>query len=863
MRIAQVSGHYPPNFVSGGTLVPQRVARAVAAAGHESLVYAGYLDESRPALTTWSEDDGHGVQVTWLVTTPWTAWDDPHNWDNPEATSAFAAWLEEARPDVVHVHSIQTLGVGVVEAAHRAGAKVVLTMHDFWWLCSRQFLVDDSMRPTSLVTDLGSCPCETGRPELRSRDARVRRALEDVDVILAPSRSAARVFRANGVDPARLRVDENGLPDDQLAALNEPGLATARTGEGPLQLMYAGGAQPMKGFEVLLDAARQVGEHPGLLLDAYGTDEAHVGSLPSWFHRRAAFAPADLRTVLADHDLLVLPSVMRESHSILTREALAAGLGVVCTDTLGPEEAVSDGVNGLVVPAGNAEALAEVLTTLAQDPAAARALTGHGSHSPIRAFSDQARGLLDLYGELTAAAAPQRADDTEEPLRQAQAGLLHRVLFIVGITGAPLRYRAYLPAEALQARGHQAIVRHYRDPELTSLVDQCDAVVLYRVAATTQVLDLISRVKARQQAVPVLYDIDDLIFDPSLRGKVDGLEGMSEAELDLWWHGVERYRTTMEACDGYVGSTKALCEHAHELTGMPAYRFANGVGRLLARASDAALARPRTPGPVRIGYFSGTTTHDADWASIEPAVIEILERHPQVVLRLGGHLEPTPALARFADRVEQLPFVPWYELPKVLRDTDVCLAPLTEGSQFNEAKSAIKWLEAALVETPTVASPTEPFREAVDNGRTGFLASGAHEWVEALETLVTSPATRARLGAHARTEALLTYAPALQGEVYERLLVDAALAVRRDGHREATGWVAVADDEPFAAVDAQLDPYAVPEGHAQPPARPSAVGRYARRGLDVLRTEGAPALGRRAVAFLRRRLARYRRPISR
>ena len=76
-----------------------------------------------------------------------------------------------------------------------------------------------------------------------------------------------------------------------------------------------------------------------------------------------------------------------------------------------------------------------------------------------------------------------------------------------------------------------------------------------------------------------------------------------------------------------------------------------------------------------------------------------------------------------------MPFVPWLELPGVLRDLDVNLAPLAPSSRFNEAKSAIKWLEAALVETPTVATPTGPFREAIEDGGTGLLATTPDEWV--------------------------------------------------------------------------------------------------------------------------------------
>ncbi len=854
MRIAQVSGHYPPNFVSGGTLVPQRVALAAHRAGHESYVYAGYLDKNRRPLETWDEDV-EGVHVTWLVTTPWTAWDDERNWDNPEATAAFRTWLDRVRPQVVHFHSIQTLGVGLVEAAHNAGARVVLTMHDFWWFCSHQFLVNEDMRPTSLVADLGACDCETGGPALRERSARMRRALDAVDVVLAPSASAARVYAANGVDASILRVDENGLPDEQLATLTRTAALRPREAAGPLRLMYAGGAQAMKGFDVLVDACRRLEDVSELVLDAYGTHEAHVRNLPAWVRLEPAFAPEELPTVLAKHDFLVLPSVMRESHSILTREALAAGLGVVCTDTLGPEEAVEDGFNGLIIPAGNPEALANALRELASDPSTARSMTGRGSSSPIRTFSDQAAGILKLYEDLVdGPSAPSAQADSQAAVRDAQRSLLHRILFIVGISGAPLRYRVHLPAEALRIRGYHTDVRHYRDPELTEIAGKADAVVLYRVPATNQILELINSIKDSDRTVPILFDVDDLIFDPSLRGTLDNLDGLSDAEADLWWHGVERYRTTLENSDAYIGSTQVLCDRANELTGLPAYRFANGVGRILARASDAAVASPRTPGPPRIGYFSGTTTHDADWASIESTVTAVMERHQDVVLVLGGHIQPTTALQRFGDRVQRLPFLDWQELPRALRDTDICLAPLTGDSVFNESKSAIKWLEAALVETPTIASPTQPFREAIDDGRTGYLAKTPQEWERALETLLESPRARARVGAHARREALLNYSPYLQAVVYENILIDVALAVREHGHRAHSGWKDVADDEPFSGVDARVDAYvAVPVPDAPPVSR---THRMLLKTQDLFQREGAVAVVKRAVRVIRRTVAK-------
>ncbi|WP_448073190.1 glycosyltransferase [Georgenia yuyongxinii] len=862
MRVVQVSAHFPPNFVSGGTLVPQRIARAVAAAGHESLVYAGYLDADRPPLETWTDQDGD-VTVRWVVITPWTAWDDPKNTVNPDVEADFRDWLAQVRPDVVHLHSLQTLGGPLVRAAKEAGAKVVVTMHDFWWFCARQFLATKELRPCSLVVSCGTCPDQVDHAWLEQRNARLAPDLAAADLVLAPSASAARVFIANGVPPEKLQVDENGLAE--LDATVPAGVVTTPPGPvgSPLRLMYAGGADPMKGFTVLRAAARELATTRGWQLDLYGVDEAAAGELPAQARPLPAYRPEDLADVLAAHDVLVLPSVVRESHSILTREALAAGLAVVCSDTLGPEEAVEHGRNGLVVPAADAAALAAALRGLVEDPARVAAMKGRGSATPIRSFADQAAGLMVRYEEVVTPAAPPPEVDTRA-VRVAAEQLMQRVLFVVGIQGAPLRYRAHLPAEALRTLGRHVDVRHYRDPELPHLVEEADAVVLYRVPATVQVVDLVDKVRAGERRVPVLFDVDDLIFDPSLQSQVHGLAGLPEDEIALWWRGVARYRTTMELADMFVGSTEELCRHATAVTGLPARRFDNGVGTLLAQASDAAVQRERTPGPLRIGYFSGTTTHDADWAYVEPAVLEVMATHPDVELWLGGHLRPTAALAQVAGRVHRLPFTPWHELPGLLRDVDVCLAPLTEASQFNEAKSAIKWLEAALVETAVVASSTQPFREAVDHGRTGFLATSPAEWQETITALLDDVALRRRVGTQARREVLLRWSPHVQGPVYLDNLLAAAEHVRLHGARRPTAWEPVVDDEPLSAADAYVEPYAVPVASGlragvrrHPLARRAAplLGKAA-AARRVYRAEGARAVAVRAGRLVRRRLGR-------
>ncbi|MEZ0449568.1 glycosyltransferase [Cellulomonas sp. ICMP 17802] len=829
MRILVVSAHYPPNLTSGGTLVPQRLARGLSARGHDVRVYAGHLGGDRKALSTWDETDETGLPVRWISITPFTAWSDPLNSLNPGAEDDFARYLDENPVDVVHLHSLQTLGAGLVSVAKRSGAAVVVTMHDFWWTCARQFLVAPDLTPCSLVVSCGGCPCAVDHAWLLERNRALAAHLQDADLILSPSRSAADVMIANGVDEHHVRVDENGLPTRSASDV-------ARSASDELRFLFAGGSDPMKGLPVLLDALADV-PAGGWSIDLFGVGSVSRHGLGDHVRARPSYAPDQLDEVLAEHDVLVLPSVMRESHSILTREALGAGLAVVCTDTLGPEEVVHDGVNGLVVPAADPDALALALRQLTGNRDTVRAMQERAVDVEVRELDDQVVGLEDTYAELLGGvdAVPEDPDP-----------LLRRVLFVVGIQGAPLRYRAQLPAESLEELGIRTDVRHYRDPELVALAAVADAVVIYRVPATHEVLDLIGQVRVRERRVPVLFDVDDLIVDPGLRGSVHGLEGMSDAELDLWWSGVARYRTTLEACDAYVGSTEELCAEVGELTGLPVFRFANGVGSALAQTSARALARPRRPGPLRIGYFSGTTTHDADWALVEPAVVEVMQRHPDVELWLGGHLGTGPALEAVASRVRRLPMLPWTELPNRLRDVDVNLAPLVLGSVFNEAKSAIKWLEAALVATPTVAAPTQPFREAIDDGVTGHLADGHEEWVDALERLLTDEHHRTLVGTRARRAALLRWSPAHQGHRYREILRTAARDVR-GGVRRHSSWVPVATTEPFSAADAWVEEY--------PPRSAAAPGPWRMRGTAVrrvYRSGGIKAVADRA----RRRLWR-------
>ena len=124
---------------------------------------------------------------------------------------------------------------------------------------------------------------------------------------------------------------------------------------------------------------------------------------------------------------------------------------------------------------------------------------------------------------------------------------------------------------------------------------------------------------------------------------------------------------------------------------------------MLACAEQTTLRRNQER--IVLGYASGTPTHDRDLELIEEGLFEILKRYEQVELHLMGHIQKPTKLSVFGNRVQRRPFVSWQELPQRLRDIDINLAPFCPDSDFSKGKSALKYMEAALVGIPTLASP--------------------------------------------------------------------------------------------------------------------------------------------------------------
>lgn len=213
----------------------------------------------------------------------------------------------------------------------------------------------------------------------------------DDDVLVAPQSVEAELF---GRSVAAAEV---------AAFRREHGLGT-----GPLAL-FVGRLVPEKGIAPLLAAWREVARaRPGATLAVAGDGPlaGEVGGQPG-VRLLGPLARTALPVAYAAATATVVPSIptprFREPWGLVCNEALHQGTPVIATDAVGAAAGglVRDGETGLVVPAGDAPALAAALGRLLDDPATAARLGGAGRRA-VAAHRYEA--MADAFGAALARA---------------------------------------------------------------------------------------------------------------------------------------------------------------------------------------------------------------------------------------------------------------------------------------------------------------------------------------------------------------------------------------------------------------------------------------------------------------------------
>jgi len=257
-------------------------------------------------------------------------------------------------------------------------------------------------------------------PKVRFNEGLDRWILRHMDRVVCVSDGQADKVRRAGVRPDRLRVIHNAIDTSRFdpdAAGARASLQSLFPGSPALIVIAVGRLSPEKGFELFVDAARMLAlrdSATGFLIVGDGPDRTKLEELvrEAKLVDRFVFAGfrSDVDALLPGADVLVQSSYTEGLPNVIL-EACAAGIPVVATDVGGTREVVRDGVNGYLVPSGDAGILAARLAELLTSPAQRQAMGIHGREVVRQEFSfarqsaDYVTLLTDLVGRRDSKAA--------------------------------------------------------------------------------------------------------------------------------------------------------------------------------------------------------------------------------------------------------------------------------------------------------------------------------------------------------------------------------------------------------------------------------------------------------------------------
>ncbi len=362
MKILIANVHFAPDSFGGATVITEETARRLRDRRHDILIFTTTADYRLADYQLFRYESG-GIPVIAVKVPGHRTTASEYNC--PPVTERFAEVLAAVQPDVVHLHALQALGVGLASATQQRKIPTVATLHDAWWLCERQFMVRQTGEYCG-QTAIDPVVCATCVPDPDRAAWRQRRSLDllnKCDRVLAPSAFWRDLLVASGVSADIAGVNANGVRRPA------PDWRRPPRGMGPARIGYVGALSKVKGYPQLIEALQRIkrSDYELLVVDSFanlgGSSMTNADwQVPGLVHIIPGYTADTTDDFFGGIDALVFPSQWKESYGLTVREAALRGVWPILSDGGGTAEHIHSGRNGTVYDrAGGVSALAEAL----------------------------------------------------------------------------------------------------------------------------------------------------------------------------------------------------------------------------------------------------------------------------------------------------------------------------------------------------------------------------------------------------------------------------------------------------------------------------------------------------------------------
>jgi glycosyltransferase involved in cell wall biosynthesis len=439
MNILLATHHFPPKYKAGAEQYAYRIARNMMERGHQVTVVCieAIHNGSREPVHDLAIYDGIPV---YRLSLELFKENEPLRltYDNPYLGAWFRKYLTDHRPDVLHVNSGYLLTASVPQAAYQTGIPVVITLHDYWFLCPRVTLIQANGRLCYEPVEPARCAwclLETKR-RFREPDILTGGRLGDVVVDLSKHEAFSRLTgltspisaieerreflkevmgKADAVvypsNFMKSKVEDYGFPTHNLYHLPY-GLEVTETGRDGNQEMtkrlrfgYLGQLSRHKGVHTIIKAYLEAGfrtEDAELVIFGDLTREpAYVeqlrllsGDNPA-INFAGPYKNQEVGKVLSSIDILIAPSEWYENWPTVILEAFAHNVPVIGANMGGIPEMICDGENGFLFEPGDVHDLAHKMVRILKEPSLLASFKT--AINPVKSINQEIIELEGIY----------------------------------------------------------------------------------------------------------------------------------------------------------------------------------------------------------------------------------------------------------------------------------------------------------------------------------------------------------------------------------------------------------------------------------------------------------------------------------
>jgi glycosyltransferase involved in cell wall biosynthesis len=410
MRVLLVSQRFPPDDVGGVERYTQALASQLAQRG------------DKVSIVTRRVDPGHKIELVRERLQDGSALYrlvggsvrfDRFLQDYEPLERLFTLALLESEAEVVHVNHLISLSPRCIQIAHRLGAAVVVSLHDFYFACARIHLQKPDGGLCSGPDQGRECArtCFTdssanGPVRWGLRTTYFRKLLSSSEAVIAYSDYVGDFFQEFIGNRKLIHRLPNGVHCSHASLA--PQTSTESESERPFTIAYCGMVAKHKGTHVILEALK-LAALPAVNFVVIG----HVPERPYYKQLREAGAAipglelqmygkyerSDLSFLLRDVDCVVVPSLVPEAGPIVPREAMALGVPILVSRLGALPELVVEGENGFTFDATRPAELAARFRQMVEDKTLLPHLRGGALRWPSVSLSEHTELVRRIYSD--------------------------------------------------------------------------------------------------------------------------------------------------------------------------------------------------------------------------------------------------------------------------------------------------------------------------------------------------------------------------------------------------------------------------------------------------------------------------------